>query len=281
LIRRPDSTLEIEDRPAGSDVSYLTTMCIIKPFRHVYPVSIDGMNSLAAGLPPMFEIKGFAGATKSLAECGLDPPAMELVIRDETTSLHLFTGGSAGDDIVYARLAGESAIFTMEKSAIDFALKADPLRLVNRLPLLIPIDHVDRLSFRMKEKTFQLDIERRELPLASGAGEGGKPVIGTGYFANRRPLDEATFKEIYRRVISIAIEGINPRGPGDPTPSGIEATATFWPKGGLPGRTFDFVPFDSDYYALYFEGDSEFLVTKQQVKKVTDRLEAALGGLQP
>jgi hypothetical protein len=162
------------------------------------------------------------------------------------------------------------------KTEVAFATDADPFTLVNHLPLLIPIDRVDALEFTFKGKRVALALERPVLQAGTAEG-GGKAGDKVAYRLDGKAIDEPTFKNIYQWIIGIALEGWNPKvAVSGRRPE--EATVTFHLNGGLPPRHYAFFPFDDDFYALSYEGEAEFLVTKAQVARVAGRIAETLGG---
>jgi hypothetical protein len=275
-IAKAATTIEIEDRPEGYDDFYMTSLFLLKPYRHIYPANLDSLDALVEAMPARFAIKDFVDDARPLAGYGLDPPILDITLRDETTTLRLLSGKSADATTVYAKLADKPDVFTIEKSAIDFAAKADPFGLAIHVPLLVPIDRVDKLSFRVKDRTFFCEIRKTELPPGRDAKQGDKIKYETTYIVNGKIVEGETFrKNIYQSVIGIALEGANPVRL-DVRKLPIEAAVTFWQGGGRKPRSFNFVAANSDFYALSSEGDAEFLITKSQVDAVADRIEATL-----
>jgi hypothetical protein len=279
-IRRSDSTIELANDPSRFDEFSLTSMRLLKPFRHVYAASGDGVDALVKSMPASFSVRDFVDRPESLDEYGLDPPVADIEIRDGTNGLRLLAGKPAGADAVFAKLADAPAVFTIGKSDIDFALKADAFKLVNRLPLLVRIDDVDRLSFRVGDRAYLCELLRKELPRAKDAKAGDKPEYGTTYVVNGKAIEEGAFKRIYQAIIGIALEGVNP-GVLATRNLKIEAQVVFWRSGGRPPRRFDFVSANSDFFALSLEGDAEFLVTKSRMREAANRVGAELEASAP
>ncbi len=272
IKRGGGGVIEIEDRPSEYDDFYMTSMYLRKPFRHRYPVRRDGFDALVKAMPARLSIQGFVDDPKPLAEYGLESPIMDLSMGDGASTLRLLTGKPAAADTVYAKLPDKPQVFTVRKASVDFAVKADAFALANHLPLLVPIDRVEKLSFRAGDKTFLCEIKRKELPRAADAKSGDKAEYEATYTVNGGAIDEGAFKRIYQTVIGITFEGANPKAL-DAKSMKVEATVTFWQSGGRPTRNFEFVSANSDFYALLFEGDAEFLITKSQVKDAVTRLE--------
>jgi hypothetical protein len=273
-IKRRDATIEIENRKGQFDDFYLTSIYLRKPFRHLYPVSLDGYDALLQAMPGVLAASRFVDAPKALSTYGLDPPLLEITLRDEANELRLLAGREESDGMVFAKLAGKDEVFTISRASIDFALKAEPFKLVNHLPLLVPMDNVDKISLKTAEKSYLFDLKRKQLPAAQGAVPGAeKPLYETSCLLNGVALGEDSFKQIYQTLIGIAVEAANPKALNAKALSRA-ATVTFQLKGGKQ-RSFDFVSASSDFYALVFDGDAEFLVTKSQLNAVIARLEEA------
>jgi hypothetical protein len=275
-ILRADLHLEIADLPDRYDPSYQTSMLVLKPYRHAYPAGPDSLKAYLKTLPPAFTIQDFVDEPGALASLGLEPPVLDLELGDGRSSLKLLIGKEASPTTFYARLSGKPGVFTLLKTDLAFVFKADAFQLINHLPLLIPIEKVSALEFRYKDLSLDFKLERRELPPAGDAKPGEAQGFVTTYRLGNRTIAEATFRNIYQWIVGIAIEGPNPKAI-DALRLPKEATVVFHLNAGLPPRSFGFVPVSDDFYALAYDGDAEFLVTKSQMERLSRRISEALG----
>ncbi|MFZ4615471.1 MAG: DUF4340 domain-containing protein, partial [Rectinemataceae bacterium] len=275
-ILRADLRLEIADLPDRYDPLYQTSILVLKPFRHAYPAGPDSLKVFLKSLPPAFTIQDFVDEPGSLASLGLDPPLVDLELGDGNARLRLLIGKDASPTTLYARLFDKPGIFTLLKTDLAFVYKADAFQLINHLPLLIPIEKVSALEFRYKDLGLDFKLDRRELPPAKDAKSGSSKNYATSYRLGDRTIAEATFRNIYQWIVGIAIEGANPKAIDAPRlPK--EATVVFHLNAGLSPRSFGFVPVSDDFYALAYDGDAEFLVTKSQMEGLSRRISQALG----
>ena len=268
------TTIELVNIPSANQEAFLPTWKIIKPFRHQYLASTDGLKKLVDQLPKApLEIKAFVDKPGALATYGLDKPLV-MNLKDANGSLNLLLGKDADKETVYAKLAEKPLIFTLAKSDVAFAPKQEPFNFVFTLPLLVDISKVDQVEFQAEGQTITLGLQRKTLPKAKDAKPEDPAEVETTYTYNSKPLAEDVAKKVYQRLIGLALEGASPR-PVAVTNAKVEVSMSFTMSGLEPKKVFRFVSANSDYYGLVLDNDAEFLISKTQVRQAV----AAVGQL--
>jgi hypothetical protein len=265
IIRRGRTVVELrkvtgeirERMPFGLSTYYLS-----QPYREPQPTDIDALMDLMSQIPEGFEIDRVVDdIPTSLGPYGLDRPSSELVLRDPTNSLHLRFGTDLDDSHIHFQVVGQDSVFGMQKAKLRF-MELQPFELVGKFAFIVNIDYVDNIKLHYSEKTSELTIDRRM-----------NEEVSIGYLLNGAEIEEKLFKDLYRRIMGLTIEAEAERQvPENPA---IILTYSL-NRGRVRKYRLTFVPYDVDFYALFRNGVSEFLVSKQQVQAMVDAVEKTI-----
>ena len=104
---------------------------------------------------------------------------------------------------------------------------------------------------------------------------GKKEEIKETYFLDGREIEEKPFKTMYQSVIGILFDAeYTP-----PLADKPEVRLTYnLNVGNVRIYNVNFVPYNVDFYALFINGKSRFLVNRQQIANMLSDLDALLKG---
>ena len=237
-----------EQRPLHL-ISTFSHFLMTSPYQ--VPQGVDS-TALQRLLAPLFNrrIEAFVNdAPLSLTPYGLDNPA-RLLLEFGDTSLDLLIGNRSGM-ARYAKLAGAPGVFTVE--GLEQLINIRPFILTDRLPLFIGIDEISRFSISGGERTLHAEIH----------GTGRDAV----FFLNGRRAEEMSFRNWFQNVILLSADAEMPAGsvisPYSPETISIEHHL----KNG-ERVSISLVPYNRDFYALNQEGVMEFLIARNQVRRI-------------
>ena len=183
----------------------------------------------------------------SLSPYGLDNPVRFLLEFGET-SIDLLIGNRTGT-ARYAKFAGSPEVFTV--SGLEPIINLAPFSLLNRVLLLFDISQMAHLSITGGERPLSADF----------SGEGHDAV----FFLNGRRAESMSFRNWFQNVIILSVDAEIPDG--NFTPEAGTITFQYHLRNGEI-ITAAMVPFNRDFYALSQNGTMEFLIARNQVRRI-------------
>jgi len=259
--RRTVELLRMNDENWNQILFAVSNYTINQPYKDVYPTDAEEMDELMSRLPAYFQIDRFVDdRPNNLAQYGLEKPSAELLVEDGKNTVHLYFGDDLDEKHIYFQVAGKKSVYAMEKYELEF-MSLNPFRLVDKLAFIVKLDDVDTITVEYlgKVQTFSLVSN----------GEGQEQV--TIYRVNGIEVKEKPFKELYRRLITLTVEG----DAGQHVSENPEIRLVYsLNRGSIHEYTLSFVPYDVDFYALFRNGVNDFLISKEQVQSMLDDVEA-------
>ncbi len=247
--------------------SSFATMAMTSPYKKVRPVATDQFAALLKKIPT-FTVDTFVDDhPTNLDKYGLGAGHETLVMQDDKQTLHLLFGKSAGDGKVYAKLENKPSVFTLDTD-LSFMTAFTAFDLVDKFVLIVNIDTVDKLTVTTPDATYTGTITR------TGTGDKKK----TSYTFQGKEVQEQYFKNFYQKAIAIFYDAENP----SPHPGKPAYTISFTLNtNNNPTLTAEFVPFNSNFYQVYRNGLSEFVVSHDQLKHVAEAAALLAQGKDP
>ena len=203
----------------------------------------------------------------SLAPYGLDKPT-RIFLQAGGYSLNLLIGNPINGNR-YAKLEDGRHVFTL--AGLESLVNAKPFPLIDKFALLVNIMSADHLSISGAERTLNVDLLN-----------SSDQNHDSAFFINGKKAEEESFKDFYETVIGLTIEAEHP-GTAGPQSAALQAgndpeiTIEYRlnnPPGGRASITL--LPYNRDFYALRQEGAVEFLISRNQVRRIFEAADAVL-----
>lgn len=269
IVNTNGKTIEIksDETKTADDASTTSGFVVTKPYSSSPNVSSDKMDTLNTAVGDL-KISGFLSDTsKELSKYGLDKPKMELVVKDSKNELRLYFGKTLEDGEVAFKVSGAPAIYSIEKEKMD-AFDVNAFDIIDKYVYAPSIDTVNKISIEDGNKKYDLSL-MRTTKKAEKEGESDETV--TTYKVNNKTVEEASFKSFYEALIGMTVESENNKNLSE-TPQ-VRITYTL-NKGSKKATTLSFVNYNEDFYAVFIDGKSEFLISKLQMQSILDKLES-------
>jgi hypothetical protein len=241
---------------------YLTglfsTHIITSPYIIRRGADTEALNNLLMPFKELLIADFVDDAPSSLKPYGLDEP-VRIFLRTEDASLDLLIGNGIGGKR-YAKLASTPEVFTLD--GMEGVANVKPFALIDKFALLINIDRVNRLLISGGDKNLSVDFK----------GEGDDRL----YYINGRKIETASFKAFYQTVIGLIADAEYP-GPVLNNENSGELVIEYHlnnPPGEL--ESFTLIPYNRDFYALRQEGTTEFLISRRQVLRIYEAVDAVI-----
>ncbi|AEF83197.1 DUF4340 domain-containing protein [Leadbettera azotonutricia] len=186
----------------------------------------------------------------SLAPYGLDKPG-KLHIEAGNGVFDLLFGRS-GEGELFAKLPDKNGVFTVAN--LDAVVGTTAFNLADKFSLIFNIDIVDYFTVSGEGRTLRADIK--------GTKDEAEFSLN-----GKKTLDKE-FRTYYQAVIGLLVDAEYPGPLGEPA-AGSPVTIEFNLKEPQNARvSVTLRPYNRDYYALTQDGNTEFVVSRSQVRNI-------------
>jgi hypothetical protein len=248
------------ETPTFDFTGLFSTHLITSPYTQTRGVNSETFDNLVAPFNKL-SIADFADdAPSSLKPYGLDDP-VRIFLQTKEKSLDLLIGGNDPNGKRYAKLAGAPGVFTL--SGMENVVNIKPFTLINKFVLLAYIERVDHLTITGGEKNLSADFK----------GTGDDRL----YYLNGKKTETDSFKNFYQAVIGLLVDAEYP-GPARQQSEDSGELTIEYTYNNPPGerRAVTLVPYNRDFYALKQDGATEFLISRNQVRRIYETAGAVI-----
>lgn len=249
-------TIEVEPLPADNDDPglSLTAMIVTKPYTRPQQVSTTWLDGLADILPAIEVVRFVDDNPQDLSSYGLEPPRASFRIADDASVLDLQIGDPITDGR-YARRSDGGPVFVV--SGTESLVDLTPYTTITPFIFIVDIDLVDSVTVESADATYVASITR------TPAENPDDDPIET-FFLNGTEVEDGLFRDLYQWLIGLQADADNE----DPVPGTPDVTITYRLNDGSEDVRIEFVPHDANYYAVYRDARSEFLITRNKVRRM-------------
>ena len=255
LIESPERRIEINPMPDFRP-TYLTTTftmyTINSPYQIARGVNIDEVDKLLENINRILFLEYVNDDPVSLAPYGLDNP-IRLSILSYYDYLELMVGNSYESNRYYAQLPGQSRVIAV--GGLDDILNVSAFDLIEKMPLILHVDNVDRFTITGGPSPFNVEIY----------GTGDQSV----FVVNGRVVDQRNFRRWYQTIIGLVFDA-EISGYAQTADIGESSIVIEYELNIFPGAraSISLVPYNRDFYAVRQEGSMEFLISRHQVNDI-------------
>jgi hypothetical protein len=262
---RGAKTVEVQALPTGTppEPYVFGSWAMTKPYRQ--PRGVDGEKLQALTDSVAFsELKDFVeDNAKDLTKYGLDPAEGEIILKDETSVLHILVGRNVDDYTTYFRYPTSRNVYTIERARVD-SLRSAAFTLADKFAFIVNIDWVDRILIQHRDgRTYTVDLKR------DGKDESGN--FKYTFSLNGKVIADDLFRKFYQAAIGVLVDGEAEREKSG-TPI---ATFTFILNGDQAEKRkaqtvkMEFLDYDNSFYLVRRDGVGDFVTAKgRDVEKV-------------
>jgi hypothetical protein len=264
-IATGDTVVEMEEiTDEEKPVTFLSRYLLKQPYKNIRSIDSTGFQELSQNLPGTITASTFVDENPAdLSLYGLDKPHTTIIIRDPQKGYTLYLGDTMNERQVYATLASHPRVFTISSYNLRF-LPVDPFDLVSKFALIISIDVVDSVTVSSPANNLSYKMGIAREPIEGAEAEDEEENVT--YYLNGEVVEEDPFKTLYQKVIGLMADSENPQPDYSGPPEGEPVLIVSYELNKKPFfAEISLYPFNKDFYALYREGVSEFLISKEQV----------------
>lgn len=238
----------------------------VKPYSIPYAVGETKLKTITDGITGLKIDEFVEDNAKDLSKYGLDKPRLEFFARDKNgNAIDLYFGNNKDDSHIYFRKSDSNSVYTTDISTYnDF--KVNPYDMVSKSIFLKNIDNVDTITVETAGKQYFLAIARTAKPAQK---QGDSPETVSTYTINGKTIDENDFRNLYSSIIGLTAEAENDRS----VPEKPDVKFTFNLNTGAKKHVIvTYCPYNSDFYSVFIDGKSDFLISRSQIQKVLDSI---------
>jgi len=240
----------------------LTAYVVTEPYARRVALNTTWIEDISTAYTALRIVRYVDDAPENLGIYGLDPPAARVFIADSDSSADIVVGNEA-EGGRYARLVGTPSVFVI--SGIEEIVTTRPYEAISAFALIVGIDLVDRFVLETPTESFEGRIEREP------AEDPDEDPTET-FFINGVQIDEDLFRDLYQYSIGLLVDGEAEA----PQYSNFVARIPYFLNEGSQPLSVEFVPYDSNYLAVYREGRSEFLISRAKVERTIEAFQEAV-----
>jgi len=260
-METPETHIEIISRPEGDVPPHLAfpfaAFFLTSPYSLPWGVDHATLQNLLIPFVSLSIAEFVNDSPASLAPYGLDR-ATRIYLQTEDRSLDLLIGNEVGGRH-YAKLADAPGVFLLDD--MRYVVSARPFYLINQFPILIAIDTVDRLTITGGERLITASVQ--------GTGQN------MAFYLNDRRVEDRAFRIFYQAVIGLLVDA-EYTGPGPQLQNDEEIIIEFLLRSPAGERvSISLIPYNRDFYILKQDGAMEFLISRNQVRRIFETADAA------
>jgi len=256
IIDSPAYRIEISPRPESLPIylaSSYSSYIITSPYQLTRGTNTDNLSKLLTALTSLSVAEFVDDNPSSLNPYGLDK-AVRVFFQGESESLELLIGSEV-NGMHYAKLPDSPGVFTVYGAG--GIVDVSPFSLVDTFALLINIKVVDSFTVSGGGRNLYAEVNDRE----------EEPVFSL----NGKRVEEASFRQFYQAVIGLLTDAEYHASPGFTLDLNSDENITieyrlYSPPGERVSITL--LPYNRDFYVLRQEGTMEFLISRNQVRRI-------------
>lgn len=271
LSRAGQPELEIRINTESSDFAQygFGIWQMTKPYHEPMSVLTDKFQAILQSITSITNAEKFINDNPvDLEPYGLAKPQAEIIIKDNQSQFRLLVGKSTNNEAFYCKKSDSKAVFTISNDNLYF-LNTKAFDLVEKFAYIVNIDDVDKITLSGQGFNHTMEISRRRKKAEDSEYD-------IRYQINGQKVKEELFKMIYQKIIGLMVESECPTKPKNNIP---DLSMTFYLNKGLQREIrIDYIPYDYDFYTVFRGGNSEFLISKDQVKTMLREFESLIKG---
>jgi len=256
VIDTPAHRIEVRRRPESlpSHLPSLYSYYILtSPYQLARGINNENVSNLLNALTYISIADFIDDNPSSLAPYGLDNP-VRVFFQGESGSMELLIGNEV-NGMHYAKLPDARGVFTVYGA--ENVVNVSPFSLIDTFALLVNIQSIDRFTVTGGGRNLYAEVnDREEVPI---------------FTLNGRRAEESSFRQFYQAVIGLLTDAELPANSGFTwDPNNDENITIEYQLYTPPGQrvSITLLPYNRDFYVLRQDGTMEFLVSRNQVRRI-------------
>jgi hypothetical protein len=255
-ITKGNSTIEFAG--AGDRLGW-GKWAMVKPYSIPYSADDTTVDNLISSALHNLTVSEFIDDNpSSLAKYGLDKPTMQVELKEGDSVFQLYFGKDEDSTHTYMKTGDSKAVYTVDKEKLADFTGAEPFTVLDKSIFIGSIDDLDKIEIDAQGRKYVLEIVRTP----SSDGTGSTSAV---YKVNGKEVKEEDFKNFLTTLYGLSYEAESAKNVPD-TPD--LKTVFYANKGPEKTVTVEYAPCNADFYGVFRNGKSSFLVSRDKVNGV-------------
>ncbi|MCI8627287.1 MAG: DUF4340 domain-containing protein [Lachnospiraceae bacterium] len=294
LLEKPEGTLELSLEPGNEmDTTGYNPWLVKQGFAEVMPgnsdtiqVLVDNYASFPLGdcveyscsNPEQYGLKEPAASLNLIyyedEETGeTDEETGEAITEQKYYNFGLKVGGKDESGNYYVQLDGTESVYQMAAETVDAMIDLKAYDYVSRLPGLVNISQVDRITIEYGSTKHEMRLERHMETTTDSEGEETEEEV-IQYFLEEKEVEKSDFSASYQKMIGVAIDGLVDDEIVAENSDVPVLTMTFDRTGaGLAPVVTQFYTYNENFNRISVDGISFFRVNIRDVESLIEMFE--------
>jgi hypothetical protein len=245
IKRKNGKSFRITPNPTGEITDGYGEYLLTGAYSWSIPILTDKLSKNIGG--PLYEIvaNDFIDDPKDDSAYGFDDPQLICQIVDKAgRSCTITIGNSAGANTVYAKFSGKNYVCTVLKEKSDKIMNVNLFDIIGKYFINDDANAFSEIELAGSGVSSKFEID----------GKNNKVSL------NGNNIDIDTFKDMYRNIAGLTIDG-----EADESKAGEPVLRMVLTKSDGESTIYQFLEYDSNYYAVSRNGYIEFLTGKRNI----------------
>ncbi|GAA4067614.1 DUF4340 domain-containing protein [Amphibacillus indicireducens] len=238
----------------------LTGWLIEAPYQHYHHTTYSIMEKLLQSVQSFQMLELIDDNVSDWSAYGLESSQFTIELITANDHIKFLIGAPASGQSYFARIEGENQVFTLSNQLLEaFSYQAKNYH--DGYVKLLALDVMNQLSIKSDQLTVDIEIDQIDQEL-------------TEFKVDGQLLDESEWRDAYKLLAGLRTSGVAIDKPAQE--ADVVITSTIVHDQGEKEVTLEFVDYSDEYYAVYLDQVSDFLVEKIAVEEALAEIEAVL-----
>lgn len=250
----------IELKPDESQYTTQPGLNIFQYYSYAVGAKQESLQTLTQALGNITADQFIEADAKDLKKYGLDKPSLDILVKDmNNKSIEILVGKDKDTDKAYFKTATSNTVYAVNKSSITPFTNIKAFDLYDKDVFLVNIDNVDQIYIKSPSSNYDIQLSRQT---KKAEKQGDNDTVVTSYKVNGSNVEEEKFRSAYQKLIGLQVDSEN-----DKNVSGTSEVSVIYHlnKGAEKLVTINFIPYNDEFYSVFLNGKSEFLISKSKV----------------
>lgn len=218
------------------------------------------------------------GNPKDLSQYGLDKPAYDVTISGTVNSKELtnelLIGKQKDDTYTYVKFGDSPFVYQASTSSLSFT-GTSAYMLMDKMIILVNIPSVTGVEFAGLSQQGTMDVVQTPEKDDNGQAKkdgNGNPMYDQTFSINGKAIADDVARYYYQICIGLQTHSLIPEGTVPSSDTQPVATLTYHRNADPTLIKIEFLPYNEDFYAVRMNGETDFLIAKENVQTVADSL---------
>lgn len=235
-------------------------------YNNIYAVKHNPMSEMIYGIKDIEWLEIIEDPDEDLETYGLADVHFKITFSSNDDEETILIGAPATTGSYYAKLEDENSIFTVANTALH-PYSYHAFDLVERFAKIIALDVLKQLDIQTGDRSYIITVDQ---------GEDGDMTESDSIFTiNEQQIEDEVFRDLYVAIVGLSVD----QEVDDAIYTTPEVTMSYTIMDSEDGEKeiiVELVNYDEEHYAVFLEGQADFLVKRDDFDQVMDHIDEQL-----